>query len=124
MLLGGPFADFSPAGLRELAAPLRARVRAVGLSVETLSDLPLDMVQRPFLVVSFKPGALNNERAEADLRQAMDAIHRAGSKVLAHHVAPPRQARTLIELGADFVCGTVPETTLGAPQAPTVVTWR
>jgi GGDEF domain-containing protein len=108
LLLGGPFTDLSPTRLQELAAPLCSRVRAVGLAVQSISELPLNALQRPFSVVSFQPGVLGDVSNEADMWESMDAIHRTGAKVFARRIATPRQARMLIELGADFVCGTAP----------------
>jgi EAL domain-containing protein (putative c-di-GMP-specific phosphodiesterase class I) len=47
------------------------------------------------------------------LWRAIDAVHRAGSKVVARHVGTPTEARKLLELGADYVCGTAPAAILG-----------
>jgi hypothetical protein len=112
LLLSGQFCAFRPARLQELVAPLRGRVRAVGLAVSTIADVPIEVLQRSFSVVSFLPGTLGGEQAEASLWKALDAIHRAGAKIVARDVATPNQARMLLELGVDFVCGAAPAAAL------------
>lgn len=113
VLLAGPFTDIGAARLRDLAAPLRSRVRAVGLATDAIGGLPLDAVRPPFSVASFQPDSLDDERAQAAMRQAITAIQRAGVKVIARKVRTPADARKLLELGVDYICGTAPSPGLG-----------
>jgi PAS domain-containing protein len=113
LLLSGELAHFRPARLHELAAPLKTRVGHLGLAGQTLAAVPLDALTRPFSVVSFSPGLLGGEGAEAGLWQAINAVHRTGSKVVACEVANPTEARKLLELGVDYVCGAAPAPALG-----------
>jgi PAS domain-containing protein len=113
LLLSGELAQFRPARLQDLVVPLRGKVRAVGLATQTILDLPVECIQRPFSIVSFHAGVLGGEGAETALWRAIDAVHRAGSKVVARHVGTPTEARKLLELGADYVCGTAPAAILG-----------
>ena len=112
LLLHAPFPGGGATRLLKLAEPLSRRVRAVGLAVDAISDLPVDALRGCFSVVSFEPGALGDETVEADLWQAITVIHRHGAKVLARQIGTPRQARILLELGADFLCGTAPAAAL------------
>jgi PAS domain S-box-containing protein len=108
LLLGAPFSGIGAARLHELAGLLRGRVRGLGLAADAIRDLPIEAIKPPFAVVSFQPGALADETAEADLWQVMNAIQRTGAKVIARQIATPAQARMLLELGVNFVCGTAP----------------
>ena len=113
LLLSGELAHFRPARLHELAAPLKTRVGHLGLAGQSLAAVPMDALTRPFSVVSFPPGLLGGEGAEACLWQAINAVHRTGSKVIACEVTSPTEARKLLELGVDYVCGAAPAPGLG-----------
>ncbi len=108
LLLAGPFSGVGAVRLQELAGLLRGRVRGLGLSAEAIRDLPIDAIKPPFAVVSFQPGVLVGDNAQASLWQSIDAIQRTGAKVIARRIATPAEARMLLELGVNFVCGTAP----------------
>ena len=108
LLLAGDFGGWKPARMQELVAPFKGRVRSVGLAAKTVATVPMALLSRPFSAVSFESEVLGSERAELAMWQAMDAIHRTGCKVIARRVGTPSEARKLLELGVDFVCGTAP----------------
>ena len=112
LLIGGNLAAFGPSQMQDLVAPLRGRVRAVGIAADALAAVPITHLSRPFTVVAFDSKPLESERAELALWTEVDAVHRTGSKVIARQVRTPLDARKLLELGVDFICGTAPAATL------------
>jgi hypothetical protein len=65
-------------------------------------------VRPPISVVAFGAGGLGDPQIEADLWAAMDALHRSAAKLLARNITSPADARKLLELGSDFLCGVAP----------------
>jgi len=108
LLLAGTPMELAGRRVPDVAQQLRPYVQALGLEAVNIGDVPKEAMQAPISLIAFSATRIDDEGDEAQAWECIDRAHAHGLKVIARNLTSPEQARKLLELGADFLCGMQP----------------